>query len=226
MYKIFMNEIPVVIREGNPVDAEGVTDRHNPVYFFTRQKEIREAFDRAESGVYIRSLTIIGEDAKQIMQTLFKGYRSIEAAGGVVVNKEGSILLIYRHSMWDLPKGKLDAGEVPGDAALREIEEETGLRKLKLEEPICKTYHTYVAISGGRVLKKTYWYLVSHSGKGQTKPQAEEGIEAAVWVDPDMLGSKMERTYGNIRDVIDKALIKLHLLPQRQEQDGKNSPGT
>ncbi len=47
MYKIFMNEIPVVIREGNPVDAEGVTDRHNPVYFFTRQKEIREAFDRA-----------------------------------------------------------------------------------------------------------------------------------------------------------------------------------
>ncbi|HCK23099.1 MAG TPA: hypothetical protein DHW15_13365, partial [Bacteroidetes bacterium] len=127
MYKIFMNEIPVIIREGNPKDAAERGDKHHPVYFFNEQKAIQNAFERVELGVYLRSLTIIGEDAKEIRKGLFRDYTIIEAAGGVVVNQEKQILMIYRHSMWDLPKGKLDAGEQPKAAAVREVEEETGI---------------------------------------------------------------------------------------------------
>ena len=53
----------------------------------------------------------------------------VEAAGGVVV-RDGKVLLVHRprYDDWTLPKGKLDPGESFEDAALREVEEETGLR--------------------------------------------------------------------------------------------------
>ena len=207
-----MNEIPVIIREGNPKDAAERGDKHHPVYFFNEQKAIQNAFERVELGVYLRSLTIIGEDAKEIRKGLFRDYTIIEAACGVVVNQEKQILMIYRHSMWDLPKGKLDAGEQPKAAAVREVEEETGIGNLKVVRKLLKTYHTYFAADNQRVLKRTHWYLMEHKGKGKLKQQQEEGIEAALWIDEAMLPTKMDRTYGTIRDVMDKALLMLHPL--------------
>lgn len=54
---------------------------------------------------------------------------TVEAAGGVV-ERDGLIVLVHRprYDDWSLPKGKLDAGETFERAAVREIEEETGLR--------------------------------------------------------------------------------------------------
>ena len=56
----------------------------------------------------------------------FQGlYKIIEAAGGVVFNEKNEILMIYRLKTWDLPKGKIEKGETPADAAFREVCEET-----------------------------------------------------------------------------------------------------
>jgi 8-oxo-dGTP diphosphatase len=54
----------------------------------------------------------------------------VEAAGGVVLDDEGRVVVVHRprYDDWSLPKGKLDAGESFEEAALREVEEETGLR--------------------------------------------------------------------------------------------------
>jgi 8-oxo-dGTP diphosphatase len=56
----------------------------------------------------------------------------VRAAGGVVVRRDGRAELAVvhrpRYDDWSLPKGKLEAGEPWADAALREVEEETGLR--------------------------------------------------------------------------------------------------
>ena len=51
------------------------------------------------------------------------------AAGGLVV-RDGAIAIVHRpkYDDWSLPKGKLDEGEDFEQAALREVEEETGLR--------------------------------------------------------------------------------------------------
>jgi 8-oxo-dGTP diphosphatase len=53
----------------------------------------------------------------------------IDAAGGLVV-RDGRVLLVHRprYDDWTFPKGKLDAGESFEDAAVREVEEETGIR--------------------------------------------------------------------------------------------------
>jgi 8-oxo-dGTP diphosphatase len=54
----------------------------------------------------------------------------VEAAGGVVLDDGGRVVLVHRprYDDWTLPKGKLDPGESFEEAALREVEEETGLR--------------------------------------------------------------------------------------------------
>jgi len=54
----------------------------------------------------------------------------IKAAGGVVLNGDGHIAVVHRphHADWSLPKGKLEVGEDWAQAALREVEEECGLR--------------------------------------------------------------------------------------------------
>ena len=54
----------------------------------------------------------------------------VEAAGGVVLDDEGRVAVVHRprYDDWSLPKGKLDPGESFEEAALREVEEETGLR--------------------------------------------------------------------------------------------------
>ena len=54
----------------------------------------------------------------------------VQAAGGAVLADDGRVVLVHRprYDDWTLPKGKLDGGESFEDAALREVEEETGLR--------------------------------------------------------------------------------------------------
>jgi 8-oxo-dGTP diphosphatase len=53
----------------------------------------------------------------------------IQAAGGLVL-RDGQVCVVHRpkYDDWSLPKGKLDPGETFEEAALREVEEETGLR--------------------------------------------------------------------------------------------------
>ena len=58
---------------------------------------------------------------------------TVEAAGGLVVRESAGLVEVAivhrpRHDDWSLPKGKLGPGEEWASAALREVEEETGLR--------------------------------------------------------------------------------------------------
>ncbi|MBC8172742.1 MAG: NUDIX hydrolase [Chitinophagales bacterium] len=211
MYKIFVNEIPVVIKEGN-FTADEMYNEKNPAFFFTQKKEIQKAFQLIEAGNQYKSLTIIGEDAKHIKNFLFTQYKTIRAAGGFVFNTQKEILMILRHSVWDLPKGKIEEGEKKKTAAVREVREETGIEKVELIKKIMKTYHTYVAAEDQKVLKTTHWYLMQSFDDGDMIPQKEEGIDAVAWANPEQVEEKLRNTYGSIRDVADAGIIAMHLL--------------
>ena len=125
----------------------------------------------------------------------------LEAAGGYVLNTQGQLLVFYRRGSWDMPKGKIDAGETPEQAAKREVQEETGLENVQLGKFLGHTYHTY-SLKGQRVLKKTWWYAMTTTDH-QVTPQTEEDIEEIQWVEPgEWLGSGV-KVYGNIRVVIE-----------------------
>lgn len=110
--------------------------------------------------------------------------QKINAAGGVLYRFKDSlaeILLIKRNGFWDLPKGKVEIGESIEDAAIREVEEETGVKKISIRSYLCETYHEYVQ-KGVSYGKTTYWYLMDSNGFDEdTKPQIEEGITDTEW---------------------------------------------
>jgi 8-oxo-dGTP pyrophosphatase MutT (NUDIX family) len=112
----------------------------------------------------------------------------------------GQLLVIYRRNSWDLPKGKIDTGETPDIAAIREVQEETGVVNLSISHEIIQTWHTYKQKK--RILKRTYWFDMITSDVNLI-PQLEEDIEEARWVDPqEFLNEEVYPKYGNIKDLV------------------------
>ena len=128
----------------------------------------------------------------------------IIAAGGLVRNSKDEILLIYRRGFWDLPKGKLDAGESIPDCAIREVQEETGLKSIELGPFICTTTHAYYdKWLSKEVEKHTHWYAMLSLANETLVPQTEEDIEKIEWVPMEQLHQYLLETYPTIRTVFD-----------------------
>jgi 8-oxo-dGTP diphosphatase len=121
----------------------------------------------------------------------------VEAAGGVVV-RDGKVLLVHRprYDDWTLPKGKLDPGESFEDAALREVEEETGLR-CSLGRELPATHYEV----GGRPKIVRYW-LMTPEGEGAFVPNDE--TDDVRWVTRDEAFERL--THDRDRDVVAAAL--------------------
>lgn len=136
----------------------------------------------------------------QYFELLKSNFLYLEAAGGIVQNESKNFLAMFRRGSWDLPKGKIDKGELPLTAALREIEEETGLKMLVVQEIITSSYHVYEQ-KGQFLLKRTYWYHVLAKGDLTLTPQKEEDIEKCEWFTWDQLNNL--DTFGSIKEVID-----------------------
>ncbi len=127
----------------------------------------------------------------------------ITAAGGIVENEDKEILMIFRREKWDLPKGKLDEGETIEECAVREVEEETGLRSIQQGELIDVTLHTYIE-KGKEIEKETYWYAMKVEGEQKLVAQSEEDIEEIRWVKETELPTYLDNSYPNIVDIIEK----------------------
>lgn len=109
---------------------------------------------------------------------------TVEACGGVVfriLNNETQVLMIRRRDLWDLPKGKLEAGESHAMCAVREVAEETGSRLPLVVGFLAHTNHSYVE-SNTRVNKKTTWYAMVFDDRDvQFQPQSVEEITEVQW---------------------------------------------
>jgi 8-oxo-dGTP pyrophosphatase MutT (NUDIX family) len=151
--------------------------------------------EKVHAGIFVHN------DLEELKKAFFKKFQVIQAAGGLVLNETGKILFIFRRGKWDLPKGKLDKKETLENAAVRETEEETGLKDVKLKDHLITTYHTYDE-SGHHILKETHWYLMEASEAQPLKPQTEEQITAIEWADPSDLKKYLSNTYHAIVDVL------------------------
>lgn len=153
-----------------------------------------------------RTLGAIIEDlsADALLAQLHQLYQPIDAAGGVVEDEDGSVLMIYRRGRWDLPKGKRDDGEAIDACAVREVSEETGLQGIELSGKVCDTYHIY-AQRGQQLVKTTSWYRMKGSNVEPLSPQAEESIQEARWISREELGPIAFKSYEAIREVLHAA---------------------
>jgi 8-oxo-dGTP pyrophosphatase MutT (NUDIX family) len=117
----------------------------------------------------------------------------VYAAGGVVV-RDGDVLLVHRprYDDWTFPKGKLDPGESFEDAALREVEEETGLRcNLGRELPATR----YAVGTRPKIVR--YWLMTPEA---ETPFVPNDETDELRWLSRDEAMRLL--TYDRDRDVL------------------------
>ena len=129
------------------------------------------------------------------------GFGLVLAAGGRVWNDAGQLLLIHRRGRWDLPKGKVEAGEALAQAAQREIEEETGAAGLNLVGPLPSTLHIYPE-RGQWLLKHSVWFDFWAPAEQRFQPQTEEDIHAAGWYDATEREARRAELWPALRELI------------------------
>ncbi|MDZ4681496.1 MAG: NUDIX domain-containing protein [Saprospiraceae bacterium] len=203
MYTIYINETPLLLKEAAGMPKNSIGDAENIVARYAgKPKHMSGYIDMLEKTNRFHSITLYAEDYEKLVRDFFSLFKLIEAAGGLVLNPAGEILFIYRRGFWDLPKGKIDEGESPSEAAVREVHEETGIKQLNLGAELKITYHTYREKDGRRILKRTYWYRMKTETL-ELHPQAEEDIEEAIWMSvPVFFSGEKKRVYRSILDVL------------------------
>jgi len=119
----------------------------------------------------------------------------VRAAGGLVV-RDGKVVVVHRpkYDDWSLPKGKLDPGEGWEDAAVREVEEETGVRARIVAELAPSRYRD----RKGRP-KTVRWYRMDVVDAGTFEPDAE--VDELRWLAP-------EEARGLVSYAHDRALLE------------------
>ncbi|MBQ9138056.1 MAG: NUDIX domain-containing protein [Alistipes sp.] len=176
-----------------PADTPSVEGQVIPESELTRAKVIN-FFQK------YNTLTVLCADCSAAFSRFATEFVYVEAAGGVVENERGQVLLIFRRGRWDLPKGHIEAGEDALTAAIRETEEETGVKGLKFVAPLSNTLHAY-NVYGKWEIKRTYWFAFSTTHSATT-PQTEEDIVAVKWCDKAEVERCMTESYPTIRETI------------------------
>ncbi|KQT33098.1 NUDIX hydrolase [Chryseobacterium sp. Leaf405] len=194
MYKVFVNEKKLLL-SAQSENLEKTLEYEN----FT---SLEIALDLLEN-TSVKELNVFGENIDEIWSEFQKLFRIVEAAGGLVNNPDGEILFIKRLGKWDLPKGKMEKGESREESAVREIEEETGLKDVELIQFINTTYHIYVERNGKKILKCTHWFEMNFDGEDTSKPQIEEGITEVAWKNADQIEHEVfPSTFKNIKLIV------------------------
>ncbi len=128
------------------------------------------------------------------------------SAGGIVFRRQDAgqpryLLIRDSYDNWGFPKGHLENGESPADAAYRETEEETGLHHLALRGPI-RVIDWHFRFRGRHIHKYCHFFLFE-SPAGEASPQLAEGITACQWRE---LEEALELlSYDNARGVLKRA---------------------
>ena len=193
MYKVFFNQKPIFLT----TELVPQTDR-TPVLFikFSSPENIVKALKSKKTDC----LYLYHQKEDKLWMHFLRHFPIVEAAGGLVRHQDGRFLFIYRNDKWDLPKGRIEKNEPIRIAAVREVEEETGVDGLEIVKPLIETFHVFNR-NGKYKLKKTFWFEMKTASTVNLIPQLNEGIEQAVWVFEKEIPHKFENAYENIKQV-------------------------
>lgn len=193
MQKIFVGNKPIVLT----TKVESESDFKN---YLIDTVDINKVLHHLKKEKY-KSIRLIGENQELLLKKFLSLLPNIVAGGGKVLNAEGKILFIFRNGKWDLPKGKAEHKETIDQTALREVEEETGIRGLTITKPLEITYHIFKR-NNQYFIKKTYWFEMFSDYSGDLKPQIKEGITMVKWIGPKKLKKVKTNIYANIEALI------------------------
>ncbi|HQX03004.1 MAG TPA: NUDIX domain-containing protein [Flavobacterium sp.] len=190
MYKVFVNDKPLFLT--NEIQKE--TDFQ---LFLLESVDIKELIIKIFKNKVDKAF-LYHPDEKEMMKKLKSKIPVEKAGGGLVYNDKNEVLFIFRNKKWDLPKGGIEKGEEIEDTAIREVEEETGVKGLKIIRKLPKTYHIFKR-NGRYKLKITHWFEMRTSFNEKLIGQVEEGIEKVEWKTPKEIQVALTNSYENIK---------------------------
>ncbi|HLN74554.1 MAG TPA: NUDIX domain-containing protein [Prolixibacteraceae bacterium] len=207
MYKVFFNDSTIRI------DAQSKTSSKNNIIQIAVNEDhvfADKLLARIEAEGVKQDFVILNDNPQKLWKSFRKQLTELPAAGGLVINEHRELLFIKRLGVWDLPKGKIEKKESPENAAIREVEEECGIKGLQIIRQLDSTFHIYrnsfVKSPNNLVLKETKWFLMSAENNQSLTPQTEENIEEVRWFALHELDQVMENTYSSIREFLQKTL--------------------
>ena len=194
MYKVFFNQKPLILTN----EIQDFSD-NEPLLFikYTSVAQIIKALKSSKN----RKVFLYHKDIDKLWKSFKKKFPVVEAAGGLVERTDNKLLFIFRNNKWDLPKGGVEKKELIIEAAQREVVEETGVSDLIVQKQLSETFHIFKKGKRFR-LKKTYWFKMSTSYMGKTKPQTEEGIKKTEWVSKEKINEILNDAFENIRIIV------------------------
>lgn len=143
--------------------------------------------------------------------------RHTVAAGAVVSRKGGEVLLVHRpkYDDWSFPKGKLDPGEIDVVAAVREVEEETGLTVV-LGQRLADQH--YEVRTGTKEVR--YWTARVHGADAVTGYVRANEIDEVVWLGWDEAARRLTYPYDRVTLAQAHAAVRrpAHLVLQRHAE--------
>ncbi len=191
MYTIFKNESSITL-------TDSLKNEVKKRFYYFNKVNLKDLLKGLDEKIF--QITVYHPDLELMWQTFKNNFDVIEAAGGVIKNKNNDILFIFRNGKWDLPKGKIENKENAETAALREVQEECGIENVTLNNFILSSYHIY-SENGKEILKISHWYAMT-SNDTRFNPQIEEGITEVVWKNNGQVQKALQNTYQNIRVLI------------------------
>ena len=193
MVKVFVGDKPIVLT----TEIEKETNFKNYLLKSVNITKIIRELNRTD----LAEIRLIHDNKDKLLKRFLKLLPNVTAGGGKVFNSKGEVLFIYRNNKWDLPKGKAGRREPIDQAAVREVEEETGVKNLKITKPLEMTYHIFKR-NGRYKIKITYWFEMHTSYDGELIPQENEGITKVQWLNPVAAAEALENSYANIRALV------------------------
>lgn len=202
MYKVFFNDRKIVISQKADITLNKFVRIEENLHSKNDVKQWFLKFIENEEQVVF----LLVENAEIFWKNVFvPAFKSIQAAGGVVI-RDQQLLFIHRNEKWDLPKGKIDKGETVEDAALREVNEECGIKGHSIVKKLPATYHIYQSpdkkSKGKWILKETFWFEMNYFNNENGRPQTEENITQVKWFEKSGLDEVLANTYENLKQVI------------------------
>ncbi|MCB4809656.1 NUDIX domain-containing protein [Tamlana sp. 62-3] len=191
MYKAFVGDKPIVLT----TSKEKVPHFKN---YKLRTVNIKKVIKKLQSKQDLHGVNLVYKKEEKLLKKFLKKLPNVVAGGGKVYNSNGEVLFIYRNDKWDLPKGKKERKEAIEASAIREVEEETGVKGLEIVKQLDTTYHIFKR-NGQFKIKVTYWFEMKTNYTGSLHAQEEEGITKVEWLNADQIKEAIKNSYANIK---------------------------
>jgi 8-oxo-dGTP pyrophosphatase MutT (NUDIX family) len=193
MYTVYVGNKPIILTS----EVQPETDFKS---FLLKSVSIGKVI-KTLNKTDLKAVHLVHKNPEKLLKHFLKLLPVVVAGGGKVYNKKNEVLFIYRNDKWDLPKGKAERKESIEETAIREVEEETGVKGLAITKSLPTTYHIFKR-NGKHRIKVTYWFEMKTNFEGELLPQENEGITKVLWLDRNASKKALENSYANIKVLV------------------------